>query len=133
MFDHLRDQIAHELGAHRIGVLSAGGELGPHALPVQFRADGLDLLCLLPRWSEVGYTLESSPQVILVVLTAPDSDQRWIRYQGAAERIESPDWSTLLPGAKSPADRFHLIRIHPTRIDLIDERRGFGARETLDI
>jgi hypothetical protein len=48
MFDKLRKQLTDEMSGHRIGVLSASGELGPQALPVQYRLQGLELLCLLP-------------------------------------------------------------------------------------
>jgi nitroimidazol reductase NimA-like FMN-containing flavoprotein (pyridoxamine 5'-phosphate oxidase superfamily) len=124
MFDQLRAQIIGELQERRIGVLSAGGELGPHALPVQYRLDGIEVRCLLPRWSEIAYALEENARVLLVVLSAPESEKRWVRYQGTAE---------LIPSLDSADDRFYLVRIRPARIDLIDEGRGWGARETLDL
>lgn len=122
-----------ELGARRIGVLSAGGELGPHALPVQFTLEGLDALCLLPRWSELAYALAGSDRVVLVVLAAPESERRWVRYRGTASLVAPADWPARSPAVPAPDDRFHLIRIRPERIDLIDEERGWGARETLDL
>jgi hypothetical protein len=133
MFDKLRSQITQEMASHRVGVLSAGGEWGPQAMPVRYRLTGLEVECLLPRWSELTYELEESNRAVLVVLSAPDSDQRWIRFQGTAEQVDAPDWATLLPGEQAPADRYTVIRIRPTRIDLFDHQRGWGARETLDL
>lgn len=133
MFDKLRDQIAGELATRRVGVLSAGGELGPQAMPVRYLLRGLEVECLLPRWSELAYMLEEQTQVVMVVLSAPESDQRWIRYQGMAEPVTEPDWAELLPGEKAPGDRHTVIRIRPVRIDLIDQAAGWGARETLDL
>lgn len=131
--DKLRHKIGQELANHRTGVLCADGELGPQAMPVQYRLVGLDLECLLPRWSNLAYTLEAGGQVLLVILSAPDSQQRWIRYEGRAELLPSPDWPALLPGVRAPEDRYTVIRIRPARIDLIDESAGWGARETLDL
>lgn len=134
MIDQLRDQILAELKSRRVAVVSASGEFGPSSQPVQYWLNGLEVECLLPRWSELAYALtEESDRVIMVVLSTPESDQRWVRYQGRAVVVESPDWAALLPWEKAPADRYYLIRISPERIDLIDEGQGWGARQTLDL
>jgi hypothetical protein len=35
--------------------------------------------------------------------------------------------------ARPPAELYRLVEVTPTRIDLIDERAGWGHRETLDL
>jgi len=46
---------------------------------------------------------------------------RWLQYHGTAHITDSTD------------DRYATIHIVPQRIDLVDENRGWGMRETLDI
>jgi len=46
---------------------------------------------------------------------------RWLQYLGTACIADSSD------------ERYATIHIMPERIDLIDESRGWGARETLDL
>jgi len=46
---------------------------------------------------------------------------RWLQYRGTAHIADSTD------------ERYATIHIVPERIDLIDEDRGWGVRETLDI
>lgn len=133
MFDKLRDQIANALAGSRVGVLSACGEFGPHAMPVIYRLDGLDVECLLPRWAELAYMLEERTPVMLTILSEPESEQRWLRYQGVSQPVPDPNWSELLPDEKVPAETHTVVRIQPNRIDLIDQAAGWGARETLDL
>jgi hypothetical protein len=62
---------------------------------------------------------------------------RWLQYRGSAQPIAAPEWSSLLPegmsNARAAEERYVAVRIKPARIDLIDETRGWGARETLDL
>jgi hypothetical protein len=46
------------------------------------------------------------------------------------------EWRDLFPPVAPPltaTDLYALITISPTRIDLVDERQGWGRRENLDL
>jgi len=56
--------------------------------------------------------------------------------QGIARPVPAPDWAGLLPTwtSATPPDALYLVvRVTPQRIDLFDEGRGWGARETLEL
>lgn len=96
----------------------------------------LDVECLVPRWADVLYHLEQDSEVLLIIHDAQAAALRWLQYRGSARTISSPDWDRLLPEGTSrarPEERYVVVRISPERIDLIDEGRGWGARETLDL
>lgn len=113
-------------------------------MPVRYRNHGLEVDCLVPRWADVAYYLEQDPRVFLVILDiqangpSPVSGQalRWLEYRGTAQVVSSPDWAGLLPEGTStvrPDDLYLVIHVTPERIDLHDESRGWGARETLEL
>ena len=136
MLDELRDWIAAYLLTHRVCILGTIGTVGAWAMPVWYRSHGLEVECLIPRWADVIYHLEQNPQVLLVIQDPEAARLRWLQYRGTAQPIASPDWSRLLPEGISnlrPEDRYVAIRAKPERIDWIDESRGWGARETLDL
>ena len=61
---------------------------------------------------------------------------RWLQIQGTAEPVGAPDWASLLPGwtsAVAPDDLYLVVRVTPARLDLFDERQGWGARETVEM
>lgn len=120
MIDKLRDQIIRELAAHSVGVLTLATPAGPLAMPVRYQPRGLEVDCLLPRWSDVAYHLEQPGPVMLVVLVPPGDEQRWLRYEGVCQPPAGTD------------DLYQAVTIRPVRIDLIDQRKGWGARETLE-
>ncbi len=135
MLDKLRDRMAAYLSQHRVCVISAAGPDGARAIPARYRNAGLEVDCLLPRWADVAYYLEQDGRVALVVQDTGAQGLRWLRCLGAAHLVEQPDWDALLPkGAHTPApDELYLVvRVTPRRIDLLDESRGWGARETLE-
>lgn len=135
MMDELRDRIKTFLDQHPLGILTTSGTSGAWAAPAwQFRQD-LVLICLLPRWADALYYIEQDPQVLFVILDTPSDKLRWLHYRGAARRIEAPDWKRLLPEGRKPVrldDEYAAIHITPLRVDLIDECRGWGARDTLE-
>jgi len=106
---------------------------------VRYRVENLELDCLVPRWADIAYNVESHPDVLIVVLTVLASSKDslcWLEYKGKASSVASPHWSGLLPEDASEAlakDMYLVLRIIPERIDLLDESRGWGARETLEI
>jgi hypothetical protein len=136
LLDKLCDQIVAYLSHHDVCILSTAGAQGAWAMPVRYRSHGLEVDCLVPRWTDVAYFVEQDPHVVLVVQDAEAQDLRWLQYQGTARPVADPDWAGLLPGwtaAAPPADLYLVIRVTPQRMDLFDESRGWGARETLEV
>ena len=73
----------------------------------------------MPRWSDVVYYPEQDPHATVIVVDTESKHLCWLQYRGIAHITQSAD------------DRYIAIHIAPERIDLIDESRGWGARETL--
>lgn len=136
MFDALRDHIQTFLAGHQQCVMTARDGDSTATLLARYHADGLCVDCLLPLWAEITYCLEHNPQVTLVIPPGDGDAESWMQVQGRAEALAAPEWHTLLPmqpAGMAPADLFRVVRVRPRRIDLIDERRGWGARETLEL
>jgi len=135
LLDKLRDQIAAYLAHHDVCVLSTAGLQGAWAMPVRYRNHGLEVDCLVPRWTDVAYHLEQDPHVLLIVQGCHASSLRWLQVQGTAQPVAAPDWAELLPGRTStapPDELYRVIRVTSERVDLFDESKGWGARETLE-
>lgn len=120
MLDELRDRIASFLSQNRVCVVATRGSIGAWAMPARYESKGLELCCYLPRWSDAIFHIEQEPQIIAVVMSCATAPLWWLQYCGIA-RITDMD------------DRYVLIHVEPRRIDLLDERQGWGARETLDL
>lgn len=135
MLDELRERMRAYLGGHCVAVVSTAGSAGAWAMPARYRASGLEVDLLLPRWADVAFHLERDPHVLLVVQCGNGNGLRWLEYHGIARSSAEPDWTGLVP-VDTPLARapwlYHLVHVAPTRIDLIDEGQGWGARETLD-
>lgn len=132
----MHDRIDRALAAGQAGVLSAATAGGVWSMPVRYRSAGLQIDCLLPRWSDLVSVLEEDPAVVLVVLDPGGLDRGWLQVQGRAETVAAPDWAGLLPQVQArlrPEELYRLIRIRPVRFDLFDGRAGWGGRETLDM
>jgi hypothetical protein len=136
MQDQLRERIITFLSQNRVGVLSATGSGGIWTIPVRYRNQGLAVECLVPRWADVSYHLEQNSQVALVIVVAnKDHNLCWLHYQGLARVTITSHWTGLLPSQIPPAlasDLYHLVSLTPQRLDLIDEKRGWGIRDTLE-
>ena len=137
MLDELRERMTAYLAEHQVCILSTTGAEGAWAMPVRYRNHGLEVDCLLPRWSDAAYHLEQDPRVMLVFLDAATNSLRWLQVLGTARPVENPDWTGLLPEgsptAIPPDDLYLVVRVTPWRIDLLDESLGWGVRETLDL
>lgn len=135
MQDELRDRIKTFLNQHQVGVLAASGGLGAWAVPLKPYKNSLELICLLPGWSDVSYYIEQDPQVQVVIFDKNAGPIRWLQVSGKACVVPNPDWSQI--GPLDPPSGFAqggylVFHISPTRMDLFDESRGWGARETLE-
>jgi hypothetical protein len=136
----LRERMRALLLGNRVGVLSISGGDGTWAMPVQYRANDLEVDCLVPGWSDIAYHVERCPDVLLVVLpvfpSSPGEPLCWLQLAGRAREVADPMWAGLLPRGTSEtlaAELYLVIRVTPRRMDLIDESRGWGARETLEM
>jgi len=119
VLDKLRDRVISYLSRNRVSVIATSGSLGAWAVLAQYDNSGLELKCSLPRWSDALFHIEQEPRVMAII---QDTDSlQWMQYVGTARITESTDV------------RYVTIHITPERIDLIDENRGWGSRETLDL
>jgi len=135
LLDELQDRLIRYLSRHNWAVLCSIGPDGPSSFLVHYRNSNLELECLLPRWADASYHLWQDPRIHLVVPDPSSEGRRWLEYTGVAHIVEQPDWgkwSQELGDLSDPADLYLLVRVTPIRIDLIDETRGWGRRETLE-
>ncbi|MEW6142101.1 MAG: hypothetical protein AB1597_02950 [Chloroflexota bacterium] len=139
MLNILRERMRNFLSTNRVGVLTGSGTEGTWTMPVRYRVKNLELDCLVPRWADIAYYVEPYPEVlmvVLVVLPSPGDPLCWLQYKGSARPLTNHDWKGLLPTGASEnlaKDMYLVLRVVPERIDLFDENRGWGARETLEI
>ncbi len=136
----LRQRMQAHLSMNRIGVLTVAGPEGICAMPVRYRVENLELDCLVPRWADIVYHLERNPGATLIVVStfpSPVDDRlSWLQYKGNGWPVAAPNWRGLLPDRASEAqaaDLYAVIHLVPERIDLLDESKGWGARETLEM
>jgi hypothetical protein len=140
--DERRERIASFLAHQRTGVISTACPPGVWAMPVWYRLDSgpsasrsLVVDCLVPRWADVAHQLSQDSRVVLIVQACSGAGLRWLQIQGTTRPVEAPDWPALLPRWISPVqpDALYLVvRMTPSRIDLIDEDLGWGVQETLE-
>jgi len=119
VLDELRSRVISYLSQNRVCVIATSGSLGAWAVSAQYDNVGLELNCRLPRWSDVLFHIEQEPRVMVIIQDV--NPLRWLQFSGVAVVTESTD------------NRYVNLHITPKRIDLIDESRGWGARETLDL
>lgn len=135
VLDELRERISGLLAAHQVAVVSTAASTGSWAMPASYRASGLEVDLLIPRWADVAFYLEQDPRVLLVILLGTDVSPRWLEYRGSAQLVAEPDWTRPLPGngtrVRAPWP-YVVAHVRPTRIDVFDESLGWNARETLD-
>jgi hypothetical protein len=133
MLDRLRDQLADYLKQHRVGVLCTSNGVETWALPVAYQSNGLILYCAVPCWSDAAYYLRTRMAIQLIIPAASDGVS-WLCYQGEAQVVTGQDDGICrdeLHGAQ--AGNYLQVRVEPRRLDLIDGRQGWGARETLEL
>jgi len=146
-------QIGDFLAAHHVMSLATFGSSGPHATSLFYACDGLALVWLSEPDTQHSREIEADPRVAATV--APDysdfSAIRGVQVAGAARRVVAADERTrhlaqlearypfLGQLAAGPSKlrqayaRTAVYRLQPARIVLIDNSKGFGHKETLDI
>lgn len=140
--DERQERIASFLLHQRTCVISTAISPGVWAMPVRYclgsglsSSHNLTVECLVPRWADVAHQLTQHSQVVLIVQAASGAGLRWLQIQGRAQPVEAPDWSRLLPRWVSdvqPDAIYLVVRVTPSRIDLIDEDLGWGVQDTLE-
>ncbi len=149
--DDLAGRIATFLDAHHVMSLATYGPRGSHAANLFYARDGLSLFWVSDRQSTHSRNIAINPQVSATI--APDySDFDEVRgvqifgeahqFSDAAERdavraLLATRYPTLqrlsdrpmIEQAYSFAEAYRLV---PNRIIMIDNRRGFGHKDTLD-
>lgn len=106
-----------------------------YALPVRFRVRGAFVECRVPIWSGVSDSFDKKRVVTLVAIQNSEPYLRWLFLRGEGSIVKDPDWEGLVPlqpGRVDPEDLYWLVRIVPKRMELFDEQRGWGFRETTD-
>jgi uncharacterized protein YhbP (UPF0306 family) len=153
MSEELGRQIGAFLAAHHVMSLATLGAGGPHATNLFYASDGLSLIWVSEPDSQHSREIEADPRVAATV--APDYSDfaviRGVQVTGMATRIVAaeerlrhlaqmetryPFLAQLAAGPPKLREayaRTAVYRLRPTRIVLIDNTKGFGHKETLDI
>jgi hypothetical protein len=136
-------RFADFLSHQRTCIISTIAAQGMWAMPVWYRPDteptgnpNLELDCLVPHWTDVAHYLTEDRRVVLIVQAPSGVGLRWLQIQATARQVEAPDWKKLLPrwvSTTQPDALYMVVRVRPSRIDLIDEELGWGVQETLEL
>ncbi len=149
----LVERIVAFLAAHHVLSLATQGPEGPHATNLFYAHDGLVLFWVSDSNTRHSREIETEPRVAVTV--APDysdfSDIRGLQLSGTAACVAPADrraWHLSRLAARYPflkrlADappalqaayaRAAVYRFEPRRAVLIDNTKGFGHKETLDL
>ena len=146
-------QVGSFLAAHHVMSLATCGAAGAHAANLFYACDGLALIWVSEPDTQHSREIEADPRVAATV--APDYSDfaaiRGVQIAGAARRIVAADerkrhlamlearYPFLGQLAVGPLKlrqayaRTAVYRLQPVRIVLIDNTKGFGHKETLEI
>jgi hypothetical protein len=83
-----------------------------------------------------AYYLKEHPRVLVVIPDGDDAGRPWLQCQGMARPAPAPDWGAFQQedsGVARPDGLYLVLRVTSERIDLVDERHGWGRRENLDL
>jgi uncharacterized protein YhbP (UPF0306 family) len=149
----LGQRISSFLAAHHVVSLATFGSSGPHATSLFYACDGLALVWVSEPDTQHSREIEADHRVAATV--APDYSDftaiRGVQIAGAAHRVVAADermrhlaklesrYPFLGQLAAGPLKlrqayaRTAVYRLQPARIVLIDNTKGFGHKETLEI
>ena len=149
----LDQQIGAFLAARHVISVATLGQSGPHATSLFYACDGLALVWVSEPDSQLSREIEADPRVAATV--APNYSDfsviRGVQNTGEARRIAAADermrllaqlearYAFLGQLATGPSNlreanaRTAVYRLHPARIVLIDNTKGFGHKETLEL
>ncbi len=147
----LREAILAELRAHSVLTLATIGETGPHAVSLMYAHDAFDIYWLSDPKTLHSQHLASSPSAA-VTIAAQYEDFRKIRglqMQGKGCRLTDENDAAAgfdLLALRYPflqqfsvgklaqnLDAAAIYRFQPTRLTLIDNARGFGFKQILEL
>ena len=150
---NLGQRIGSFLAAHHVLSLATFGSSGPHATSLFYACDGLALVWVSEPDTQHSREIEADPRVAATV--APDYSDftaiLGVQIAGAARRIVAADermrhlaqlkarYPFLGQLAAGPSKlrqayaRTAVYRLQPARIVLIDNTKGFGHKETLEL
>jgi uncharacterized protein len=153
MNDKLADEIAALLAANHVMTLATAGASGPHAANLFYACDGLALIWVSAP--DTRHSLDIAADAHVAATVAPDTSDfaaiRGVQIAGLARKITATDerkrhlvqlearYSFLRELAAKPVklreayDRSEIYRLQPARIVLIDNSKGFGHKETLEL
>lgn len=149
----LDQQVGAFLAAHHVMSLATLGASGPHATNLFYACDSLALIWVSDPDSQHSREIAADPRVAATV--APDYSDfsviRGLQITGAAQQIVTTDermrhlaqlearYPFLRQFTVGPVElrnayaRTAVYRLRPTRIVLIDNTKGFGHKETLQV
>jgi uncharacterized protein YhbP (UPF0306 family) len=150
---NLSNEIRFFLGEHHVMSLATCGAAGAHATNLFYACEGLALVWVSEPDTQHSRDIDVDPRVAATV--APDYSDfatiRGVQIAGAARRILAADermrhlaqlevrYPFLRRLAAGPLKlresyaRTVVYRLQPARIVLIDNTKGFGNKETLEI
>ena len=149
----LSQEIQSFLAAHHVMSLATSGAAGANATNLFYACDGLALIWASEPDTQHSREIEADPRVAATV--APDYSDfaaiRGVQIAGVASRVVVADererhkallearYPFLRQLAAGPFElrqafaRSTVYRLQPSRIVLIDNTKGFGHKETLEI
>jgi uncharacterized protein YhbP (UPF0306 family) len=149
----LADRVASFLAAHHVMSLATSGPSGPHAANLFYACDGLALVWVSEPDTQHSRNIETSSRVAATI--APDYSDfatiRGVQISGTALRIVVADerirqltllemrFPFLRQLAVGPEKlqqayaRISVYRLEPARMVMIDNTKGFGHKETIEL
>lgn len=129
---HLRRRLDEIITSQTFCALTIASDDGNPTVPARMLADGFDVECIIPRWSDPAFLVGAHRCVSLLI--AGSRPEEWVQYQGTAEPITHPAWARYgFDPRGDAAHRYVAIRVAPRRIDLIDDDIGYGVIDTLEL
>ncbi len=153
MSTELERQVVAFLSAHHVMSLATLGPDGPHAANLFYALDGLALVWVSDPVTRHSLHVEADPRVAATI--APDYTDfaaiRGVQIAGTAQRIAADAvrarYLALMearypflrqvaagpPKLREAYARTGVYRLQPRRMTLIDNSKGFGHKETLEV
>ena len=147
----LNDALLAELRAHSVLTLATAGETGPHAVTLMYAHDGFDIYWLSDPKTQHSEQLASSPSAAVTIAAQYEDflKIRGLQMNGTGCRLTDAEEASagfdLLAlrypflqqfGAGKLAQHLGaaaVYRFRPEKLTLIDNARGFGFKQTLEL
>lgn len=151
MADELAERIAAFLDAHHVMSLATCGADGPHAANLFYAREGFALFWVSDRASRHSGELEAEPRVAATIARdySDYATLRGLQASGRAHRVVDESERTRArkilearfpflakltgPDVRDSYARAQIYRLDVVRFVLIDNARGFGHKDVLDL